>query len=253
MKPFFSIYAGHFGSLAMLSSPGIALVEDRLPATGGMTSVMQSPSIETQNEFIRARADWSERVLQSMSGYRGTGSKTEADRVWYETASFTLTNQPKKQTTKSTELLDVASVVAEVRSSLSLQIKELAEILGVRRPTVYSWLQGDQRPQDQNRRRLLELLKVARVWKQISDQPVGKAIRSQLNGAGLSLLDQLNCEVIAFHEVEEHMRAIAESADATPKKKSVLELAKENGFDLSRVRDQREIVDAMTGKRMQED
>jgi hypothetical protein len=40
---------------------------------------------------------------------------------------------------------------------------------------------------------------------------------------------------------------------ATPKKKSVLELAKENGFDLSRVRDQREIVDAMTGKRMQED
>lgn len=148
---------------------------------------------------------------------------------------------------------DVSSVVAEVRSSLSLQIKELAEILGVRRPTVYSWLQGDQRPQDQNRRRLLELLKVARVWKQISDQPVGKAIRTQLNGAGLSLLDQLNCEVIAFHEVEEHMRAIAESADATPKKKSVLELAKENGFDLSRVRDQREIVDAMTGKRMQED
>jgi hypothetical protein len=39
---------------------------------------------------------------------------------------------------------------------------------------------------------------------------------------------------------------------ATPKKKSVLELAKENGFDLSRVRDQREIVDAMTGKRMQD-
>ena len=45
----------------------------------------------------------------------------------------------------------------------------------------------------------------------------------------------------------------ANLTDATPKKKSVLELAKENGFDLSRVRDQREIVDAMTGKRMQED
>jgi hypothetical protein len=39
------------------------------------------------------------------------------------------------------------------------------------------------------------------------------------------------------------------NSGATPKKKSVLELAKENGFDLSRVRDQREIVDAMTGKR----
>lgn len=61
------------------------------------------------------------------------------------------------------------------------------------------------------------------------------------------------CASNRHHEVEEHMRAIAESADATPKKKSVLELAKENGFDLSRVRDQRGIVDAMTGKRMQED
>lgn len=253
MKPLFSIYAGHFGSIALLSSPGIALVEDRPPATGCLTSVMQSPSIETQNEFIRARADWSDLVLQSISGYRGTGSKTEADRVWYETASFTLTDQSKKQPVKMTELLDVASVVAEVRSSLSLQIKELAEILGVQRPTVYSWLEGDQKPQDQNRRRLLELLKVARIWTQISDQPVGKTIRTQLNESGLSLLDQLKREAISLYEVEEHMRAIADLSAATQKKKSVLDLAKENGFDLSGVRDQREVVDAMTGKRMHED
>lgn len=253
MKTLFPVYAGHLGSLALISSPGIALVEERPQATGCLTSVMQCPSIETQNEFIRARADWSDLVLQSMSGYRGTGSKTQADRVWYETASFTLTDPPNRQTARTAELLDVASVVAEVRSSLSLQIKELAEILGVQRPTVYSWLEGDQKPQDQNRRRLLELLKIARIWTQISDQPVGKAIRTQLNKDGHSLLDQLKRDVINLHEVKNHMQALAHGATATSRKKSVLDLAKENGFDLSGIRDQRGIVDAMTGKRMHED
>ncbi len=253
MKPMFPFYACGLGSLAAISSPGIALVEDCTQATGGMTNAMQYPSIKTQNEIIRARADWSDRVLQSMTGYRGTGSRTQADRVWYETASFSPTNPSRKLPEKKMELWDVASVVAEVRSSLSLQVKELAEILGIQRPTVYSWLEGAQEPQDHNRRRLIELLKVARAWSQTSDQPIGKAVRTRLNDDGQSLLDQLRSESINLEQIEGHMHAIAELSAAVSKKKSVMDLAKESGFDLSGIRDQRENVDVATGKRMYED
>lgn len=257
MKRSFPIYAG---SLAAFSSPGIAIVEEMPRQTGDLTGGVVNLPIETQTRILRQHADQSDRLVQTLYGHSGSGSRSQAGRVWFEAASFS--PEPRKTSPRSTPgnrsanvvLVDSAVALAEIRSGLSLQIKELAEILGVQRPTIYSWLDGKQKPQAANQKKLVTLLQIARFWFSQSDQPIGKAIRQEINGDGETLVGQLKKSRVNETAVRLHMQAIADGLAATePKRLSILELAKQKGMDVSGVKSQRDMIDSFTGKRIQED
>ncbi len=81
--------------------------------------------------------------------------------------------------------------LARIRANLSLNVSELARILGVERPTIYSWMGDDEvvlRPD--NRRRLAQLERVALHWREGSELPVGALIR-QANPRGESVVSLL--------------------------------------------------------------
>lgn len=58
----------------------------------------------------------------------------------------------------------VGGVIAEIKEGWQLNMTELAETLGVSRPTVYSWLNGKTSPDEGEFRRLQALAASAKVW-----------------------------------------------------------------------------------------
>lgn len=248
MKNPFCIYAPVFAPL-FISSPGIALHQEAVSATSPISAASGEPSIEVKNVILRAREDVYDRVIQSMPGY-GSGANSTLDRVWYEAASLS----PLREMPESRIPQNVADVVAEIRSTLSLQVKELAEVLGVERPTVYAWLRGNAKPQSTNRARLREVLKVVAVWNRLSDLPLGSAIRDDLGEDGRTLVDELSESKLDLRLVERrmkqlHQKSVAEKQEA----KSILDIAREQGIEMTNVRDNQDIIDVLTGKRSHED
>jgi len=244
----FYLYAGGIVP-AVISSPGIALHQDVTCSTSPSSTVCGEPSVEHKNAMLRARGHVYDRVIQSLPSC-GSGANSSLERVWYEAASLS----PQKVKAESQIALDVASVVAEIRSTLSLQVKELAEILGVERPTVYAWLRGDAKPQAANRARMGEVLKVVGIWKRLSGLPLGSSVRDELDQDGRTLVDELSDPKIDLQLIERRMKRLHELATVdTPQKKSILDLAREHGFDMTNVRDNHDILDVLTGKRSHED
>jgi DNA-binding transcriptional regulator YiaG len=64
-----------------------------------------------------------------------------------------------------------------IRAAFSLTVTELAQVLHVRRPAVYSWLAGDAEPREQNLRRLISLTTLAEHWMDVADAPLGAGRR----------------------------------------------------------------------------
>lgn len=98
------------------------------------------------------------------------------------------------------------------------------------------------------------MLQVALAWKRESDLPIGNAIREALDDAGRSVLDDLRSELIDADLVVAKLHSIKQKADADDSRpKSILELARELGFDKSRVRQQHDVLDVASGRRMHEE
>jgi transcriptional regulator with XRE-family HTH domain len=100
------------------------------------------------------------------------------------------------------EPLTLQETLAAIQHYFSLNIKELAQILGVSRPTIYSWLRAEQEPQATNLARIAELHSLTRLWQKISIRPIGAPVRTPVVGER-SLLqlfaeDELNRELIAM-------------------------------------------------------
>lgn len=94
-----------------------------------------------------------------------------------------------------------SSKLARVRSNLSLQVAELARILRVERPTVYSWMRDDSVAlRAENRDRLDRLEVLAQRWESRSNLPVGALIRAP-NDAGESVVSLLEQERLADAQV----------------------------------------------------
>jgi DNA-binding transcriptional regulator YiaG len=64
-----------------------------------------------------------------------------------------------------------------IRAAFSLTVTELAQVLRVQRPAVYSWLAGDAEPREQNLRRLISLTTLAEHWMDVADAPLGAGRR----------------------------------------------------------------------------
>jgi transcriptional regulator with XRE-family HTH domain len=104
------------------------------------------------------------------------GRRTRSTNIWCEVSRVSESSAVSEEA-----LLTVQERLAAIQHYFSLNIKELAEILHVSRPTIYSWLRMEQQPQPANLTRIRELYELTRLWLTISIKPIGNWIRTPLS------------------------------------------------------------------------
>lgn len=148
-------------------------------------------------------------------------------------------------------------LIATIRSSLSLQIKELAEILRIQRPTVYSWIKDEVEPSATNRDRLQQLYRIALKWKRLCNLPAERLIRSA-GADGHSVLDLLKADEINDAKVMSRIESLARARlkmkrEADEKRPTADAIAQRFGLATDDISDQQDLIDAGTGKRSSPD
>ena len=143
----------------------------------------------------------------------------------------------------------VPEQIAFVRGALSLQMNELARAMGVERPTVYSWLNERNLPRDANRRRLVDLYRIAWHWTRLSPLPLAEKLH-EVDMRGISVLSllaetPLPIELLQDRFDEAAKRGVSKKRSSHP---SARESALRHKIDLARVGDRQDDIDLETGK-----
>lgn len=153
--------------------------------------------------------------------------------------------------------LSYTETIAGIRSAMSLQIKELAEILQVKRPTVYSWIKDEVEPSASNRQRLQQVYRIASQWMRRCRLPADRLVRTAATD-GHSVLDLLKADEIDEAKIISRFEGLASErmkmkAKADTKRPTAAAIARRHGLDQHDVSDQQHLIDAETGKRSQPD
>lgn len=121
--------------------------------------------------------------------------------------------------------------LAGIQRYFSLNISDLAKVLRVARPTVYSWLRGVQ-PQGQHSARLNQLYRVARSWRSLSSSPVGEYLSAPL-GDNSSLMSYLSTETLDEAAIQETLSNIRVARAKKARRESISEIASRHGLPVA--------------------
>lgn len=146
---------------------------------------------------------------------------------------------------------DISAALATIRSHFSLQIKELALILGVQRPTIYSWMRDESKPQPDNRHRISQILRFVSYWQNLGGKPLGDLVRNHFDEQGRTLLDLFSQNPLDESQINFHMSRLASVKPVRPARLS--EIAKREGIDLSKVAKSDLEFDVLTGRSFDEE
>jgi len=179
----------------------------------------------------------------------GTGGQlTEAVFIYPPRTGDLLVSFSEAETRES-PLESPAERIAIIRAALSLNIRELARVLLVERPTVYSWISGAQ-PRRDNAERLRILAELARQWNTLNPRPLGN-LRKDSGSDGVSILFLLERDSIDSERVLELFKAAAEKLRSQPKPGlGLAERARKRGVVLAEPPDAQREIDRLTGKRI---
>lgn len=100
----------------------------------------------------------------------------------------------------------ISEVVNSIRIHFGLTITDLAGVLNVERPTIYSWLKDASEPSGLNRARIMAVARLADAWAAAA----GSNQRPQLNGVvdrGLTLLEWLRVPILSEQTLTAHLMA----------------------------------------------
>jgi excisionase family DNA binding protein len=122
-----------------------------------------------------------------------------------------------------------AEQLAAVRRYLSLSVTEMADVLRVGRPTVYSWLRDESTPHATNLARIQRLYRIARSWRMVSSSPVG-AFRNAELPDGSKLMDQLVRETLDERVIQGIFSRITAAMSTTSRRQSIAETAQSKGM-----------------------
>lgn len=84
----------------------------------------------------------------------------------------------------------ISEMIAFIQAMLSLNVTEISEVMRVKRPTVYAWLDESAVPLPHNETRIVKIFNLAKQWAERSDLPVGALVRRRIEG-GPSLVELL--------------------------------------------------------------
>lgn len=193
--------------------------------TGSASSCSGSPSffIKWNNAFLSA-------VLLV-----GTGGFANAQTVSYVPSGALLPVRVLRSTDghiDSDRLLDTQEKLAGIRRYLSMTVTDLAKVLRVGRPTVYSWLRDDADLRAEHAQRLETIYRIARKWRTMSSRPVGAFLNQPLM-AGETPLSLLSARTVDELAVQRAFSQIRNASSRTTRRPSVLEAAKHRGFKLA--------------------
>lgn len=125
----------------------------------------------------------------------------------------------------------VSEKVTSIKERLGLNVKQLSQVLGVRRPTIYQWLKGgDIRPT--NRERVNEMLELSSEWSRLCELPLGSFISEDLD-SGESLLELISQEQLSRREIRSAFEVLAplvEASNAKKKQESLSDRLKAKGY-----------------------
>ena len=228
------------------TNPGVALALALVDRTD--IGAQSSADLATWDQIrvLDAQTEWLNFLRHAMHDRTG-------NNVFYiVTTAESRSNQPVQD--ERSEFPSFKTQIATIRSALSLQMKELAEAVGVERPTVYSWINDQNTPQPANRQRLHAIYRLAEQWNKLTNTPLGKALH-HVDTEGRSLFDLLRDSPIPTSTIHNRLRVMAQAAkSASPTNStSVRELARKHNIDLSRVGDSQDDIDLETGKRIDAD
>ena len=122
--------------------------------------------------------------------------------------------------------------VSMIKIQLGLSVSDLANVLQVRRPTVYQWLSGSE-PRRNNLARLNSLYKVALEWRELSNEKPGTYIKASMLD-GRSLMDLLCEDEININQISALLYRINErlSSEAPAKsRRSIAKRLSQKGYD----------------------
>jgi DNA-binding transcriptional regulator YiaG len=151
------------------------------------------------------------------------------------------------ETGHQVEIEAVPTSVSRLRTTLGLNMTELAQVLGVERQTVYAWLRGDSQPHKANLRRLYSLSRLAQA--QRGARITREAVHAP-GDDGRSVADLLTDEVLDEGAIAERLQRIAHAGrsleDDRPKS-WLKEVEERRGV---RMVEERGEFDRFTGKRL---
>ena len=147
---------------------------------------------------------------------------------------------------------EAQEALSTIRAAFGLNITQTAQVLGVTRPTIYSWLAGDGTPRAGNEDRLRRLVSLAMYWTGRSSSPLGKRLRNRVSERA-TLLDLLSTEALDMEEIRAVLRVNARQEQVALNKEPqararVLAQGRAHKRDNARV-----AFDVFTGKRISSD
>lgn len=147
------------------------------------------------------------------------------------------------------ELYSLETILSTIRSSLSLNMTEMAKIFRVERPTVYAWIGGTSEPHLSNKNRLHKIFSIAKYWEGLSSSPVDNLVRQPYRN-GKSIVDLLSEEILDEKQILSSLQLLAENQgnlQNSQSKPSVRELVAKHKIN---IKESSDTIDWLTGKRI---
>jgi len=164
----------------------------------------------------------------------GTGGVATPRNINYVPSGMLQVRIPREYDSHidSDRMLDVQEKLAGIQRYLSMTVSDLAKVLRVGRPTVYSWLRDEASLRAEHAQRLEAIYKMAREWRAMSSRPIGPFL-NQPATSGDTLLTLLSARMIDRPAVQSALSEIRAASSRTPRRPSVMDLAKKRGFKLA--------------------
>jgi len=129
-------------------------------------------------------------------------------------------------------LLDAQEKIAGIRRYLSLNITDLAKVLNVGRPTVYSWATAPVNLHSNHRKQIDAVYEIARNWRALSSEPMGPLAREPLEN-GRTIIDLLSTDKMDSEAIRKAMLQVQHLQSRVQRRLTVAEAAEKAGVKLA--------------------
>ena len=130
---------------------------------------------------------------------------------------------------------EAKDIIASIRAAFGFTTKDLADVLQVKRQTIYAWIRGENEPSDDNSRRIRSAMAFAEEWNRLSTLPAKKYLRIEFE-KGTTLLEELCRETydpdMVRHFMQQAAKLIREADEQRNQKIRVKSAVQGSEYDM---------------------